>query len=74
MVAQQAFLGDGFLQLIPAELGMKIGRIHDLQTFFGGEGLGSLAYQHHMFALRHHRVSSVDGVAYCRDSGNGTGH
>ena len=72
MVLHQAFFGNGFLQLIPSELRVEIGRINDLQAHLGGKGIGALAHQHHMRAFRHHGVRGADGVAYRRNRGNRT--
>ena len=70
MIAQHAFLREGFLQLFPAVLSVEIRWIDDLQTLLRSEDFGALADQHHMGGFRHHGMSCTDGVANRCDSSN----
>ena len=68
-----AFLLQRTLQLLPALLGAKVGRIDQAESVLDGKGFGTISNHHHVPGLFHHSASKQDRILHPVHAGNGPG-
>ena len=61
------------LQLLPAEVGIEIIRVHHFEALLAGELLGPVTHQHNVFRICHHPRSQVYRVFDARYRSDGAG-